>query len=128
MAADIGRRRLRGAAAQGSGLIAEQAACTALAAQGWVILGQRLRTASGEIDIVAQKDGLLAFIEVKHRASLAEAAHALSARQRARLLAAGEILLAANPDWGQAGVRFAVIVVDAAGQVRRIADAFRREA
>ena len=51
----------------------------------------------------------------------------LSARQRGRLIAAAEILLAAHPGWGPAGVRFDVVVVDAAGRVRRIADAFRQE-
>jgi hypothetical protein len=32
------------------------------------------------------------------------------------------------PDWGRRGVRFDVLVVDAAGEVRRIADAFRQDA
>ena len=40
---------------------------------------------------------------------------------------AAAILLAANPGWGRAGVRFDVLLVDAAGAVRRIADAFRQE-
>jgi putative endonuclease len=108
-------------------LAAEQAACAALAAEGWAILGRRARTPAGEIDIVAERQGLLAFIEVKRRASLAGAAAALSPRQRARLLAGAEVLLAANPGWGQAGVRFDVMLVDAAGRLRRIADAFRDE-
>jgi putative endonuclease len=47
---------------------------------------------------------------------------------RARLLAAAEQILAEHPEWGQAGVRFDVLLVDAAGRVRRIADAFRQEA
>jgi len=88
---------------------------------------RRLRTASGEIDLVAEKDGLLAIVEVKSRPTLADAAAALTARQRARLIAAAEILLAEHPGWGANGVRFDVIVVDAAGAVRRIADAFRAE-
>lgn len=87
----------------------------------------RLRTASGEIDIVAEKDGLLAIVEVKARPLLSDAAAALTARQRARLFAAAEIVLAEHQDWGANGVRFDVIVVDAAGAVRRIADAFRGE-
>ena len=89
------------------------------------MLARRARTEAGEIDVVAECGGLLALVEVKRRASLADAAHALGARQRARLLGAAELLLAANPDWGRAGVRFDVIVVDGTGRVRRIADAFR---
>lgn len=99
----------------------------ALRLDGWTVLGQRLRTAAGEVDAVAEKDGLLAIIEVKHRPTLAGAAYALGPRQRARLIAAGEILLAANPGWGSAGVRFDVLLVDAVGAVRRIVDAFRLE-
>jgi Holliday junction resolvase-like predicted endonuclease len=41
------------------------------------------------------------------------------------LLAAAEIALAAHPGWGAAGIRFDVLLVDGAGRVRRIADAFR---
>ncbi len=107
------------------GLAAEAAACAALAAEGWTVLARRARTPAGEVDVVAERDGLLALVEVKRRRSLVEAAYALGARQRARLLAAAAVMLAANPGWGAAGVRFDVIVVDAAGRVRRIADAFR---
>ncbi len=120
-------RRARGRRAQRSGLDAESLAAAALVAEGWTILGQRLRTGAGEIDIAAMRDGLLAVIEVKSRPRLAEAAAALSPRQRTRLLAAAEALLASEPDWGAKGVRFDVMLVDAAGTVRRIADAFRLE-
>ena len=105
------------------GMRAETAACAALAADGFAILGRRLRTPAGEIDIAAQRDGLLVFVEVKCRADLARAAYALGARQQARLLAAAEIVLAAHPEWGRAGVRFDVLLVDRAGRVRRIMDA-----
>ena len=71
--------------------------------------------------------GLLAIIEVKARPDLAGAAAALGPRQRARLLAAAEIVLAAHPEWGSAGVRFDVLLVDPQLRVRRIADAFRLE-
>jgi putative endonuclease len=106
---------------------AEQAACAALERDGWTILGRRLRTKAGEIDIAAERDGLLALVEVKRRPTLAGGAAALGARQQARLIAAAEILLGEHPDWGSAGTRFDVLVVDAAGTVRRIADAFRVE-
>ena len=118
-------RQARGTRSQISGVAAETLACAALVADGWTVLGRRLRTAAGEVDAVVQKDGLLAFVEVKRRATLAEAAASLAPRQRRRLLQAGGILLAEHPDWGAAGVRFDVIVVDPAGAIRRIADAFR---
>jgi len=120
-------RQRRGRQTQARGVDTETAASAALTRDGWTVHARRMRTASGEIDLVAEKDGLLAIVEVKSRPSLADAAGALTSRQRARLIAATEILLAEHPDWGANGVRFDVIVVDAAGAVRRIADAFRAE-
>ncbi len=108
-------------------MVAEAAACRALERDGWTIVGRRVRTQAGELDILALKDGVLAVVEVKARPTLSDAAGALSARQCRRLIAAAEILLAERPDWGTAGVRFDVLVVDARGNVRRISDAFRVE-
>ncbi len=123
--ADVSARPARGRAAQRLGVLAEEAASAALAAEGWTVLARRLRTPAGELDLVAERDGLLAFVEVKARPTLSGAAGALGPRQRARLLAAAEIALAEHPGWGAAGVRFDVLVVDVAGRVRRIEDAFR---
>jgi putative endonuclease len=122
-----GARRRRGSRAHALGVDAEAASCAALERDGWRVLARRLRTKAGEVDAVAEKDGVLAVIEVKARPTLAAAAGALSGRQRKRLLAAAEIIAAEHPDWGVAGLRFDVLLVDAAGQVRRIADAFRLE-
>jgi putative endonuclease len=118
-------RRERGQTAHASGIAAEDAACAALIADGWTIHARRLRTKAGEVDAVAEKAGLLSIIEVKSRPTLAEAAIALTVRQQSRLIGACEIILGEHPDWGAAGVRFDVLVVDRAGRVRRIADAFR---
>jgi putative endonuclease len=120
-------RRQRGRTSHARGLDAEAVACAALERDGWAVLARRLRTPAGEVDIVADRDGLLAIIEVKARPKLADAAAALTPRQRSRLLAAADIILAERPDWGAQGVRFDVLVVDAAGRVRRITDAFRLE-
>jgi putative endonuclease len=118
-------RSRRGQLADKRGRLAEEIATVALIKDGWTILRRRLRTPAGEIDLIAEKDGLLVVVEVKARASLADAAYALTKRQQARLLAATDILLATNPDWGAQGVRFDMLLVDPAGVVRRIADAFR---
>ncbi len=120
-------RRQRGRTAHANGIAAEDAACAALVADGWAILARRLRTKAGEIDAVAEKAGILSIVEVKSRPTLAEAAVALTARQQSRLVGACEIILEEHPDWGVSGVRFDVLVVDAAGRVRRIVDAFRSD-
>lgn len=120
-----GPRRLRGVRAEAAGRTAEDAAAASLAREGWTVLERRARTPAGELDMVAERDGLLAFIEVKARPSLREAAFALGPRQRARLVAAAECWLAAHPGHGPAGMRFDLLLVAADGAVRRIADAFR---
>ena len=118
-------RLLRGRRAEASGRDAEGIAAAALLRDGWAVLARRARTPAGELDLVAERDGLLAFVEVKARPSLSEAAAALGMRQRARLMAAAECWLAANPGHGAAGMRFDVLIVAADGTARRIADAFR---
>jgi len=124
---DRARRPARGRRAEAAGREAEAIAAIALEAEGWRVLARRIRTPAGELDLVAERDGLLAFVEVKARASLAAAAAALGPRQRARLLAAAECWLAVHPGHGAAGMRFDVVIVAADGTVRRIADAFRLE-
>ncbi len=121
-------RTLRGGRAHAAGLTGEEAAAAALRRDGWTVLARRARTAAGEIDMVAERDGLLAFVEVKARPSFSEAAYALGPKQRARLTAAAECWLAENPGHGAAGIRFDVLLVAADGAVRRVADAFRLEA
>ncbi|HVC62501.1 MAG TPA: YraN family protein [Acetobacteraceae bacterium] len=118
-------RQQRGRRAHALGVSAEAAACAALEGEGWTVLARRLRTEAGEVDMLAERRGMLAIVEVKARPRLADAAAAVSPRQRVRLLAAAEIILAEHPEWGAAGVRFDVLVVDANGRVRRITDAFR---
>ena len=111
-------------AAERLGLDAEERAAAELRARGCTVLARRVRTGLGELDLIAEREGLLAFVEVKARASLAEAAGSVSPRQQGRLMAAAEAWLAENPGHGAAGMRFDVILV-APGGMRRVADAFR---
>jgi putative endonuclease len=115
----------RAARSHAGGIQAEAIARTALERDGWIIRATRLRTEAGEIDLLAEKSGLLAVVEVKSRRTLSDAAAALGKRQQARLRAAAEIVAGAHPEWCSAGLRFDLILVDAAGTVRRIRDAFR---
>ncbi|MXP61996.1 YraN family protein [Roseomonas sp. M0104] len=112
-------------AAEARGRAAEERVALRLEAEGWRILARRWRSGAGEIDLIGECRGLLAFIEVKARPRLAEAAFALGARQQARLLAAAEAWMAANPGHGSGGIRFDVVLVDGEGRMRRIKDALR---
>src|SRR6267154_6573847 len=71
-----------------TGISAESRAAVYLMAKGYRILAKRFRTPYGEIDIVARRRNLVAFVEVKARASLDEAAYAVTPRRLPRHLLA----------------------------------------
>lgn len=118
-------RQARGRAAQARGVAAEEACADILARAGFHVLARRIRTGAGEIDILARRGGLTIVIEVKARPRVEEAAFAVSPRQRARLAAAAEALMAEEPGWFGEGLRFDAMLVGADGEVCWIEDAFR---
>jgi putative endonuclease len=81
------QRQARGAAARLSGRRAEVVAALWLMAKGYRILGFRLVTPLGEIDLLAQRGGVLAVVEVKSRTSLEAALEAVTYEQRAACVA-----------------------------------------
>ena len=78
--------------AERGGRRAEAIAALWLQLKGWKILGRRIRTPVGEVDLVARRGRTLAFVEVKARASEAEAALALDEWRLRRVAAAAEAL------------------------------------
>ena len=94
-----------------TGLSAESRAAAYLLAKGYRILARRFRTPHGEIDIVARRRNLVAFVEVKARASLDEAAFAVTPRQQARIIDAAQAWLAAHPEHAEFELRFDVILI-----------------
>ena len=94
-----------------TGLSAESRAAAYLMAKGYRILAKRFRTPYGEIDLVARKRKLVAFIEVKARASLDEAAYAVTPRQQARIIAAAQAWLMAHPEHADYELRFDVVLI-----------------
>jgi putative endonuclease len=94
-----------------TGLSAEARAAAYLLAKGYRILAKRFRTPYGEIDIVARRRNLLAFIEVKARASLDEAAYAVTPRQQARIIAAAQAWLMAHPEHAEYDLRFDAMLI-----------------
>lgn len=66
------------------GQIGENTAADVLRAKGYRILKQNYRCRHGEIDIVALRDGVLAFVEVKTRQSLSYGRPAEAVDERKR--------------------------------------------
>ncbi len=54
---------------QDLGMRGEMLAAAYLQSQGWQVLAHNVRTPYGEIDLVAEQDGLTIFVEVKTRRS-----------------------------------------------------------
>src|ERR1700732_3432511 len=94
-----------------TGLSAESRAAAFLMAKGYRILAKRFRTPHGEIDIVARRRNLLAFIEVKAPASLDEAAYAVTPRQQQRIIDAAQGWLVAHPEHADFELRFDAMLI-----------------
>lgn len=85
-----GRKRQE---AEARGRDGERRAAWWLWLRGWRILDRRVRTPAGEVDIVARRGNLVAFVEVKTRKSAAELDFAIDERRLARVAAAAELLM-----------------------------------
>lgn len=100
-----------------------------LRAAGWRILAANWRSPSGEIDIVARRGRLVAFVEVKSRREMSAAA-APTPRQRRRIARAAEIFLAQHAALSACFGRFDVMFVAPFPRLRffwpiHVADAWR---
>ena len=78
--------------AERGGRRADAIAAWWLRLKGWAILGRRVRTPVGEVDLIARRGRTLAFVEVKARSSAREAELALDEYRLRRVAAAAEAL------------------------------------
>ena len=60
--------------------------------KGWRILAQRVKTPRGEVDLIARRGRMVAFVEVKWRASDKELDTAIDPYRLRRVIAAAEAL------------------------------------
>ena len=78
--------------AEARGRKAETLAAWWLRLRGWRILAQRARVPGGEVDIVARRGRIVAFVEVKRRGSEEAAAWSLDQYRLRRVAVAAERL------------------------------------
>ena len=78
--------------AERGGRRAEAIAALWLQLKGWDVIARRVRTPVGEVDLIARRGRTLVFIEVKARATAAEAGFALDDYRLRRVAAAAEAL------------------------------------
>ena len=90
------------------------------------VLGRRVKTPMGELDLIARSPaGVICFIEVKARALERDAAEAVTYGKRLRIARAAELYLGARPALRHKGVRFDAILISPGRMPRHIKDAWR---
>lgn len=113
--------RRRGERAERWGRAAEQALEAHYRSIGGEIVARRARTAAGEIDLVVKLGGMLAFVEVKARRSMAAALSAVSPKDWVRRGAAAEAFAAASGHLGD--MRLDLATMDRSGAVHVVENA-----
>ena len=93
------------------GHAAEWRAVWRLRLAGYTVLARRYKTKLGEIDIVARRGDVLAFVEVKARRDFAAAADALGSRQFGRVARAAALYVAHHPRYAAHTLRFDAVLV-----------------
>jgi putative endonuclease len=124
-------RATRGRTAERRGRIAEALCVMRLWLTGWRVIARRLAgkrgSGVGEIDIIAARGRVIAFIEVKARPEAGQALEAVSAEQRTRLAAAARAFIARHPRRAARDLRFDVMILAGGWWPTHIADAWRPE-
>ncbi len=111
--------------AYASGHSGEWLAALSLMFAGYRILARRYRTKLGEIDLVARRGGILAFVEVKRRGDFATGAEAVTPAAQLRIRRAAELFVRRHPALAELGLRFDIIVITPFAWPRHIVDAWR---
>jgi putative endonuclease len=101
---------------------AEWIAALALTLRGHRILALREKTPLGEIDLIAVRGRRVAFVEVKRRATRAEAEAAVTAEKRARIRRAAGLWLAAHPRYQAYETGFDLVLLAGRGWPVHIAN------
>ena len=109
--------------AEKNGREGETRAAFWLRAKGWSILASRVKTPRGEIDLVAKRAGLIAFVEVKWRRSVPDLDLAIDERRLARVAAAVGAVAHEYASDGE-DIRIDVILLAPGAHPRHIANAW----
>jgi putative endonuclease len=106
------------------GLSAETVAAMALRLKGYTILERRFRVSSGEIDLIARRGRVVAFVEVKARGSLDAAIEAITPRARQRIGRAASAFIGRHPVYASFDQRFDLVAVIPWRWPRHVPNAF----
>ncbi len=111
--------------AERRGRFAEMLAALRLMLAGWRIVERDLLLPAGQVDLVVLRGRVLAFVEVKARATADAAAESLGGAQRRRIARAAAQYLAKRPEFAAFEVRFDMVLVAPGSWPRHVKDAWR---
>ena len=106
------------------GHVSEYCAAASLLLKGYRILSMRYKSRSGEIDIIARKGDLVAFVEVKARRVTSDAVFAVDPGTQRRIHNASLHWLAKQKDSARLSLRYDIIAVSPWGRSTHFVDAF----
>lgn len=107
------------------GLRAEARAALFLRLKGWRILARRYRASGGEIDIIARRGRVVAFVEVKARATPQAALEAITPAGQRRIAAAARMWQSGRTDLHRLTLRFDAVLLCPRRLPKHLADVFR---
>ncbi len=111
--------------AEARGRQAERRAALWLRLKGYSILASRVKLPVGEIDLVARKGRLIAFVEVKARARRDDALGAVSVQSWQRIARAAEAWMGQRPKFADYGWRYDIVALSPGRLLYHLKDAWR---
>ncbi len=112
--------------AEAAGRWSEHLAALILRLKGFTILETRYKTPVGEIDLVAKRSNLIAFVEVKARPAVEDALSAVSHRAQRRIIAAADVFVARHPHLAHCDMRYDIFAV-AGWRIKHVERAWRSD-
>ncbi len=121
-------KQICGRTARLNGYKAEDKAVLFLEKNGYKILERNFRppkkNGAGEIDIIALKNNILAFIEVKYRITLEYAAESVTKKIQTRQIKAAEYFLSLYPELLENEIHMDVILISHKNDIQHLENAF----
>ena len=118
---------LKKQAAYRKGLQAELKAEILLRKAGWQILERRYKTKQGEIDLIAEQDQTIVFVEVKARRGVDDGLYALTQRSQRRIANAAREWVSLHNDIVGKTLRFDAVILPKNGEAQHFPNLFEAE-
>jgi putative endonuclease len=115
------------ATAYSKGKEGERLAAMWLRLKGYRIIAERYKTPYGEIDLVAKRGSLIAFIEVKATKTVNDGLYAITPRQQQRIANAAQIWIQENAANDKLDYRFDALIVAKGKAPQHITNAWQVE-